>query len=218
MYETEKQQIIDCARKMERYGLIVLSGGNVSMRMPCGNYLVTPSAMSYDTMEHGDLVLIDDNGEVVDGKRRPTSDKDAVVYMFRHMPQVNVILHTHQPYATAVGLVSDRLPANLVTVVDELHDEVRVAPFTPSSDEGMGINAVEYAGNALAVILKHHGVLAYGRDLDQALAAAVYLEEAAKSYLAALASGRPVAGLTREQIEVEAAERGYYGQPGQYYK
>ena len=48
MYEAEKQQLIDCARAMERYGLVVLSGGNVSMRMPCGNFLVTPSAMGYD--------------------------------------------------------------------------------------------------------------------------------------------------------------------------
>ena len=149
----------------------------------------------------------------VEGRRRPTSDKHAVLYMFRHMPEVNVILHTHQPYATAVGLVSDRLPANLVTVIDELHGEVKVAPFTPSSDEGMGVSAVEYAGDALAVILKHHGVLAYGKDIEQALTAAVYLEEASKTYLAALASGRTIPELTAEQIADESAERGYYGQP-----
>ena len=133
MYEREKQQLIDCARAMERHGLVVLSGGNVSMRMPCGNFLVTPSAMSYDTMTIDDIVLIDGETRTVEGRRRPTSDKHAVLYMFRHMPEVNVILHTHQPYATAVGLVSDRLPANLVTVIDELHGEVKVAPFTPLS-------------------------------------------------------------------------------------
>lgn len=215
MYEREKQQLIDCARAMERHGLVVLSGGNVSMRMPCGNFLVTPSAMSYDTMTIDDIVLIDGETRTVEGRRRPTSDKHAVLYMFRHMPEVNVILHTHQPYATAVGLVSDRLPANLVTVIDELHGEVKVAPFTPSSDEGMGVSAVEYAGDALAVILKHHGVLAYGKDIEQALTAAVYLEEASKTYLAALASGRTIPELTAEQIADESAERGYYGQPNE---
>ena len=58
MYEKEKQQLIDCAREMQRYGLVVLSGGNVSMRMPCGNFLVTPSAMSYDTMTTDDIVPV----------------------------------------------------------------------------------------------------------------------------------------------------------------
>ena len=66
MYEREKQQLIDCARAMERHGLVVLSGGNVSMRMPCGNFLVTPSAMSYDTMTIDDIVLIDGETRTVE--------------------------------------------------------------------------------------------------------------------------------------------------------
>lgn len=213
MYEKEKQQLIDCAREMQRYNLVVLSGGNVSMRMPCGNFLVTPSAMSYDTMTIDDIVLIDENANIVDGFRRPTSDKYAILYIFKHRPDINVIIHTHQPYATSVGLVSDRLPANLVTVIDELHDEVKVAPFTPSSDEGMGIATVDYAGNSLAVILKHHGVITYGKNIEQALCAAVYLEEASKIYLAAMATGRPIPYLTDQQIADESRERGYYGQP-----
>ncbi len=213
MYEAEKQQLIDCARAMERYGLVVLSGGNVSMRMPCGNFLVTPSAMGYDTMTVDDVVLINDRGETVEGFRRPTSDKSAILYLFRHRPDIQVVLHTHQPYATAVGLVCDQLPANLVTVIDELNAPVQVAPFTPSSDEGMGILAVEYAGDARAVILKHHGAMAFGNSIEQALSAAVYLEEASKSYLAALSTGREIPMLSREQIAQESEERGYYGQP-----
>ena len=213
MYEIEKRQLIDCARQMERYGLVVLSGGNVSMRMPCGNFLVTPSAMSYDTMTADDIVMVNSSGDTVEGFRRPSSDTKALLYIFGKKPGVNVILHTHQPYATAVGLVAEELPANLVTVIDELHAAVHVAPFTPSSDEGMGIQTVRYAGDALAVILRHHGAMVFGKDIGQALNAAVYLEEASKCYLAALASGRPVPLLSDEQIAEESAERGYYGQP-----
>lgn len=213
MYEEQKQQLIDCAREMQRYGLVVLSGGNVSMRMPCGNFLVTPSAMSYDTMTVDDIVLIDTKAQTVQGVRRPTSDKHAIAYIFNHRPDINVILHTHQPYATAVGLICDQLPANQTTVIDELHAPVQVAPFTPSSNEGMGVSAVEYAGEALAVILKHHGAIAFGKDMEQALVAAVYLEEACKTYLAALATGRAIPTLSQQQIDEESAERGYYGQP-----
>lgn len=198
---------------MQKYGLVVLSGGNVSMRMGSDAILVTPSAMGYETMVPDDIVMVSMNGETMEGKRRPSSDTKALLYMFRKMPSVNVILHTHQPYASALGLVCDELPANQIPVIDELHAAVRVAPFTRSSDEGMGILAVEYAGEALAVILRHHGALAWGRSIDQALSAAVYLEEACKSYLAALATGRPIPLLSPRQIAEESVERGYYGQP-----
>jgi L-ribulose-5-phosphate 4-epimerase len=213
MYEAERQQMIDCARAMQMHGLIVMSGGNVSWRMPCGNILVTPSAMSYDTMQPEDLVLMDPVGSILEGARRPSSDHKALLYIFRHMPRVNVILHTHQPYAVALSLVADELPACTTTLIDELHGAVPIAPFTPTSDEGMGIAAVSVANESLAVILKHHGVMAYGKDIAQALSAAVYLEDACKGYLAALATGLPVARLSEEQIAEESRERGYYGQP-----
>ncbi len=212
MYEKERQELIDCARTMESHGLVVLSGGNVSRRMEDGNFLVTPSAMGYDTMLPEDIVLVDADGNTVEGTRRPTSDLTAVLYVFKHMPEVNVVLHTHQPKAVALSLVADRLPVISTTMVDELHAEVSVAPFTISSDEGMGISTVEYAGNALAVILKQHGIMAYGKSIGQALSAAIYLEESCEVYLSALAAGREIAVLTREQIEAEDAPRGYYGQ------
>lgn len=211
-YEKERQELIDCARAMERHGLVTLSGGNVSMRMEGGAFLVTPSAMPYDTMLPEDIVLIDKEGNTIEGIRRPTSDWKAVLHIFEHMPEVNVVLHTHQPQAVAVSLVADKLPVISTTMVDELHAEVAVAPFTISSDIGMGVSTVEYAGKALAVILKQHGIMAYGKSIEQALSAAVYLEETCHVYLLALAAGREIPTLSKEQIEAEDAPRGYYGQ------
>jgi L-ribulose-5-phosphate 4-epimerase len=213
MYEKEKQQILACALKMERYQLISLSGGNVSMRMPDGNFLITPSAIVYDQMVPDDVVLVNEQGKLVDGTRRPSSDTQALLYIFKHMPNVNAIIHTHQPYATAVGLVTDALPACLVTIIDANNGAVNVAPFTISSDEGMGILTVKYAANSLAVILKNHGVIAFGKNLDEALASAVYLEESSKTYIFARSVG-VISQLTDEQIAQEGAYRGYYGQPG----
>jgi L-ribulose-5-phosphate 4-epimerase len=218
-FETERGSLIDCALAMRASSLIKGSGGNVSMRIPGAGpegkdaFLVTPTAMDYDTMLPSDVVLVDEQGITIDGKRRPTSDMAAVLYIFNHLPQVNVVIHTHQPYATALGLVVDELPADFTTVIDELHAAVHVAPFTRSSDEGMGVLTVEHLGDALAVILKHHGVIAVGKSIDQALTAAVYLEESCQAYLAALATNLPITHLTPEQIADEAEERGYYGQP-----
>lgn len=211
-YEKERQELIECARKMERHGLVMLSGGNVSMRMGAEGFLVTPSAMDYGTMLPGDIVLLDKEGNTLEGMRRPTSDWKAVLYIFEHMPEVNVVLHTHQPQAVALSLVADKLPVISTTMVDELHGEVNIAPFTISSDIGMGISTVEHAGKSLAVILKQHGIMAYGKSIEQALSAALYLEEACHVYLLALATGRKIPVLSEEQIEAEDAPRGYYGQ------
>lgn len=211
LYEKQRQDLIDTARKMEQYGLIRMSGGNVALRID-DKVLVTPTAMAYDTMVIEDIVVVDLDGNTIEGKRRPTSDLKAILYILNHKPEVKAIIHTHQPKAVALSLICDKLPLISTTMVDEVKDEVNVAPFTISSDEGMGIQSVEYATKALCVILKNHGIMAFGKDLNQALSAAIYLEESCDIYLSALATSRDISVLTREQAEAEDAPRGYYGQ------
>lgn len=211
MFEKEKKEVLDCALQIKAYGLISLTGGNVSMRMGDGLYLVTPSGMSYDSMKPEDIVVINGDLEVVEGSYKPSSDSSALVYIYENMPWVNALIHTHQPYATAIGLVRDKLPACLVTIIDANHADVNVAPWTPSSDIGMGKLAVEYTGDATAVIMKHHGVIAMGTTMEEALFSAVYLEEAAKTYVLASAMGT-VPELPPEEIAKEAAGWSHYGQ------
>lgn len=212
LYEKKRQELIEYARKMEKYNLVKMSGGNVSLRLEDGNVIVTPSAMNYDTMVPEDIVVLDINGNIIEGKRRPTSDLSAILYILQNMPWVNAIIHTHQAKAIAFSLVGDLLPVISSTMVDEIKDAVQVAPFTISSDIGMGIEIVKHAGKSLCVILKNHGAMAYGKNLDQALSAAVYLEETCDVYMTALATGKEITVLTRKQIEEEDAPRGYYGQ------
>lgn len=201
-YEEIRKQMIDTALKLKEYQLISLCGGNVSVRLPDGNILVTPSGMDYESMEPGDICLLSIDGEKIDSPRKPSSDTPALLYMFRNMPDVNAIIHTHQPYATAIGLAENYFKPCLVTQIDALRGGVNIAPFTISSDENMGRLAVEYAGTALAVILKNHGVLGYGPDLLTALYSVVYLEEAAKTYVAARAI-REVPALPEEMVQKE---------------
>lgn len=211
MYEKEKQEVLDCALKIKRYGLISLTGGNVSWRMPDGTILVTPSGMDYEEITYEDIVLVSAKGEVIEGRRKPSSDLPALLYIFEKKPKVNAIIHTHQPYATALGLVRDRIPLSLVTIIDACHYEVNVAPYTPSSALGMGIVTVDYIGESLAVILKHHGVVAVGADIKEALYSAVYLEESAKT-LAIAASIGEIPELTEVDIQKESEGWKTYGQ------
>lgn len=211
LHEKLRQDLIDTARKMEQYNLIRMSGGNVALRVE-DMILVTPTAMAYDMMIPEDIVVVDCEGRVIEGKRKPTSDLKAILYILNHMLEVNAVIHTHQPKAVALSLITDKLPLISTTMVDEVKDEVNVAPFTISSDEGMGIQTVEYATRALCVILKNHGIMAFGKDLEQALSAAIYLEESCEVYMSALATGKDITVLTKEQAEAEDAPRGYYGQ------
>ena len=211
MYEKEKKQVLDTALEIKKCGLVSLSGGNVSLRVGEGQYLVTPSGMIYEEMVPDDVCLIDDDCRVIEGERKPSSDASALVYIFQHLP-VNAIIHTHQPWATACGFLTDEIPDFLVTIMDACKNPVKVAPFTPSSAIGMGELAVEYTDDSLAVILKHHGVITYGEDLEEALFAAVYLEESAKTYAIARAMGADIPALDPELIAKEKAGWETYGQ------
>ena len=118
MFEKEKQQMLDYALKMDRYGLIALSGGNLSWRMPSGEVIVTPSGMIYDEMVADDMLVVDLDGNIIEGTRKASVDTEALLYIYKNMPKVNAVIHTHQPYATGLGLVMDEIPCNLSTLAN----------------------------------------------------------------------------------------------------
>lgn len=198
MYEYDKRAMIDAAMELKHNDLITLSGGNVSVRKENGDYIVTPSGMYYDNMIEDDLIVFDKNGAIIEGERRPSVDTIALQYIYDHMPEVMAIIHTHQIYATAVGLIEDQLPVAVTTLSNVTLGAVNVAPYSNPGSIEMGIQTVNYAKGKRAVILKHHGVVTIGGNLKEALYAAVYMETAAKTYLVAKAAGIP-ALMTDEQ-------------------
>ncbi len=212
MFETQKQEVLNAALKLDRYGLIALSGGNVSWRMDSGEVLVTPSGMIYDDMVPEDILVVDLDGNIIEGERKASVDTEALLYIYKNMPRVNAVIHTHQPYATGLGLVMDELPCNLSTMANATEGSVAVAEYGDPGSLSMGVEAVKAIGDRLAVVLKHHGVIAVGRDLRQALFSCVYLEEAAKTVSVALSTGMPMATMTQEQIDEAVAVFHRYGQ------
>ena len=97
MLEKEKAEIIAAGVKLDRYGLISLSGGNVSMRIDEETLLVTPSGMMYEEMVPEDVLVMALDGTIIEGARRPSVDTIAIRYIFQKMPAVNAVIHTHQP-------------------------------------------------------------------------------------------------------------------------
>ena len=183
MYEEEKTEIIKTAKKLMACGLIKLTTGNISVR--CGKHLIfTPSGMDYNECTEKDMVVLDMEGKTVEGFREPSREKDGCIYMFRELEEVNAIIHTHQVYASAVGLICDKLPVIFTTQASACGGEINVTPYAPAGAVETGQYTVENLNGKRAVILKHHGVNVVGKDLNEALHAAIYLEEAAEAYLA----------------------------------
>jgi len=211
MYTDKKNEIIKAGLILKEYKLITLSGGNISLRTKEGHVLVTPSGMLYENMVPDDIIVIDLDCNVIEGSRRYSVDIKAILYILKNMPEVNAVIHTHQVYASAIGLVEDELPAAVTTLANACLGKVTVAPYSSAASMEMGINTVKYINNKRAVILKNHGIVTVGGTLKEALYATVYLEDAAKIYLLAKAIGTPVV-LDDEQIEVAVNVFKNYGQ------
>lgn len=190
MFEKEKSEIIKTAKKLIDCGLIKLTTGNLSVRVG-DSIVISPSGMDKSELDIEDIPVIDMDGNLIEGIRKPSKEKDGNIYIYKKMPDVKAIIHTHQVYASAVGLVSDKLPAILTTQASAVGGAVNVTPYAPAGSEQIGVYAVEYLADNKAVILKHHGVYVIGNDLNDALHAAVYLEEASQTYLAARAICEP---------------------------
>ena len=138
MLEKEKVEIIAAGVKLDRYGLISLSGGNVSMRIDKETLLVTPSGMMYEEMVPEDVLVMALDGTIIEGKRRPSVDTIAIRYIFQKLPAVNAVIHTHQPYATGIGLVVDRIDCDVTTLANTAKGHVNVAPYSSAASIDMG--------------------------------------------------------------------------------
>lgn len=214
MYENDKLEIIAVANEIKRIGLVQLTGGNISVRKENGDIIVTPSGMPYETMTTDQVLVLNKDGQVIEGTLRPSVDTVALKYIYDHRADINAIIHTHQPYATAVGLVSDTMPACCTTLCNVCLGSVPVAPYSAAASEDMGVQTVEVIGDRRAVILKHHGVIAVGPTLHDAECSCVYLEDAAKCYLAAKAASPngEIALMSAEQEAEAVNTHKTYGQ------
>jgi L-ribulose-5-phosphate 4-epimerase len=200
MYENEKTDILSTAFKLLEFDLIKLAAGNISVRKD-NHIIVTPSGKDYKELDTDDMVVMDLDGEKIEGTNMQSLDTSVLLYIYNNLPGVNAIIHTHQPYATAISLIQDELPGILIPLVNAVGaSKVFVTPFASAAKVEAGMAAVDYLKNGRAVILRQHGVITVGKNLTEALYAAVYLEEAAKSFLAVYPA-QNIRVLTDEQAE-----------------
>jgi L-ribulose-5-phosphate 4-epimerase len=179
-----RREVCALHAELTRYQLVVWTAGNVSARVPGQDLLVIkPSGVSYDDLTPENMVVCDLDGRVVDGAHAPSSDTEAQAYVYRHLPDVGGVVHTHSPYATAWAARGEPIPCVLTMVADEFGGEIPVGPFAVIGDDSIGRGIVDTlrGSRSPAVLMQNHGVFAIGPDARSAVKAAVMCEDVART-------------------------------------
>jgi len=186
--DAAKARVAALHDELPRWELVVWTAGNVSERVPGIDghpdlLVIKPSGVSYDDLTPEEIVVCDLEGELIEGSRSPSSDTAAHAYVYRHMPHVGGVVHTHSTYATAWAARGEEIPCVLTMMGDEFGGPIPVGPFAIIGDDsiGRGIVATLQDHRSPAVLMQNHGPFTIGKDAKSAVKAAVLLEEVART-------------------------------------
>ena len=198
-----REEVCRLHGELTRWGLVAWTSGNVSARVPGADLMVIkPSGVSYDELTPEAIVVTDLAGRLVEGDHSPSSDTEAHAYVYRHMPQVGGVVHTHSPYATAWAARGEPIPCSITAMADEFGGDIPVGPFALIGSDAIGRGIVEtLAGHrSPAVLMRQHGPFTIGPDAKAAVKAAVMCEDAARTVHLARMLG-PVEPLAAEDVD-----------------
>ena len=203
--------------ELPRWGLVVWTAGNVSARVPGHDLLVIkPSGVGYDELTPEAMVVCDLDGNLVDGDHSPSSDTAAHAYVYKHLPEVGGVVHTHSTYATAWAARGEPIPCVLTMMGDEFGGEIPIGPFALIGDDSIGQGIVETLrrSRSSAVLMQNHGPFTIGPTAKAAVKAAVMCEEVARTVHIARQLGDPIP-IDPDQIDaLYERYQNVYGQTG----
>lgn len=212
-----RRSVAELHAELVRYNLVVWTAGNVSGRVPGQNlFVIKPSGVSYADLTPESMIVCDLDGRVVEGDLAPSSDTAAHAYVYRAMPEVGGVVHTHSTYATAWAARGEAIPCVLTAQADEFGGEIPVGPFAlvGGDDIGKGIVATLEGHSSPAVLMRNHGVFTIGRDARAAVKAAVMCEDVARTVHHARVLGPPVPIDEAHIASLHDRYQNVYGQPG----
>jgi len=210
-----REIVSDLHAELPRNGLVVWTSGNVSARVPGADLMVIkPSGIGYDDLTPESMVVCDLDGNPVSDGYTPSSDTATHAYIYRHMPEVGGIVHTHSTYATAWAALGEPIPCVITAMADEFGGEIPVGPFALiGSDEiGRGVVATLSGHRSPAVLMRSHGVFTIGPAVRDAVKAAIMCEDVARTVHAARLLGHPEP-LPQDQVDaLHKRYKEHYGQ------
>lgn len=188
-----RRQIVEKSLQAYRAGLFAGTSGNMSAYCRAENIMyITPTSVRYETMRTEDVVAMRLDGTILGGEKQPSSEWRMHAAVYRVFPDTGAVFHTHSPHATAFAVVHRPIPATLIEMHFFLGGDVPCAKYARPGTDAVGENAAAVLAGKGGCLLENHGVLAVGRDLDEAYLRAEYIEDAAKIYILANTLGTPV--------------------------
>jgi L-ribulose-5-phosphate 4-epimerase len=213
LLEELRHEVWQMHLELPKNGLVAWTSGNISGR-DAGTDLVVikPSGVRYETMRPEDLIVVDLEGDVVEGHLSPSVDTPTHLYVYRHRPAVGGVVHTHSPYATAFAALGRPIPVCLTAMADEFGCAIPCGAYCKIGGEEIGEEIVRSIGDSPGILIKSHGVFTIGPTATAATKAAVMVEDVARTVHLALQLGQP------EEIppeEVTRCHRRYVEKYGQ---
>lgn len=187
-----REELVKLNQALLKYGLCTWTMGNVSIRDPeKGLVAIKPSGVMFTDLTPESMVVVDMDGNIVEGNLLPSSDTASHLYIYQHLEHVNGVVHTHSNYATAFAANNMEIPIVLTAMGDEFGGPIPCGGFALIGGEEIGKVVVETIGDGKSVLLKNHGVFTVGRTGKEAVKAAVMTEDSAKTVWLAMQIGKP---------------------------
>ena len=213
MLEKLKELVCLMNKELPKNGLVTMTSGNVSGRDFESNLVVIkPSGVGFDSLSPADMAVVDLDGRVVDGRLKPSVDTPTHLFIYRHMPEVGGVVHTHSNYATSFAALGQPIPVCLTAMGDEFGGPIPISDYAKIGGEEIGDQVVKHIGKSPAILIKNHGVFTVGKGAKAALKAAVMTEDVAKTVHLAMLRGKP---LVIPSEEVERLHKAYMEKYGQ---
>lgn len=185
--------VCELNKELPRNGLVTMTSGNMSGRDPGTGYVVVkPSGIAFEDLTPEMMLVVDLQCNTIEGDLKPSTDALTHLYIYRHRPDVNSVVHTHSNYATSFAALGEPIPAVLTAIADEFGGPIPCGPYCQIGEEEIGRAVVDYIGDSIAILLQSHGVFTVGETPRAALKAAVMVEDVAKTVHLAMLRGKPI--------------------------
>lgn len=190
-YEKEKKELLDICLQMVENNLVIGSSGNASLRVD-DHVVISPSSVHYTEMTVDDVVVIDLEGNEVEGTRNPSVETPMHLEIYNTRDDALAVVHTHSIYTSSMAILHEPLPPILDEIVPKLGAGIRVSKYAMPGTKQLGKNVVEVLDERSAALIANHGSVCIAKTLKDALFLAILLERACKIYMTAKQAGKPI--------------------------